>query len=75
MLHLFHQFNFTLDRFPTIWLLQLILFVNFESNFLVSWLVQADAYTGIRTLTNLLSDDILIERSLLRETHGVIHTR
>ena len=60
MLHLFHELDLALHRFPSIRLLELILLVNFESNFFISWLVQPDANARIRTLTNLLSDNVLI---------------
>ena len=58
--HLFHQLYLPLHTLPSVWIHELVLFVDFHGYFLVSWLVKAYSHHGVGTLANLLSDDILV---------------
>ena len=65
MLHLLHEFDLSLDRFPSVRVEQLILFVNLHSNFLICWLMKANSNNRICTLPDLLPNYIVIKRALI----------
>lgn len=69
VLHLFHEFNLTFHRFPSVWIEQLVLLVDFHSYFLICWLIKAHPDDGISTLTDLFPNHIVIKRALVGEYH------
>lgn len=61
MINLLHDLYFSLDTFPSIWLQQFEFLVNFDSNLLVEYLVQANSNDGISTLSDPLADDVVVD--------------
>ena len=72
MLHLLHQFYFTLNALSAVRLLELVLLVDLHGDFSVGGSVQANAHNCISALTNLLAYYIILEAALLAEHHGVV---
>jgi hypothetical protein len=70
--HFLHQFNFSLDRFSSIWLLKFVLFVNFHGYFLVGRFMKTNSHNSVSSLTYLLPYNVVIKRCFLRENHCVI---
>jgi hypothetical protein len=62
--HLLHKLDFPFDRLSAVRFFKFVFLVYFESNLLVLSLVKANPDNGIRTLANLLSNDIVIETGL-----------
>ena len=61
MIKLLHNFHLAFDTFPSIWLHQLYLLVNFHRNLLIEHLVQAQSHDSIGTLPYSFSDKIIIQ--------------
>lgn len=61
MIQLLHNFHLAFYAFPSIWLHQLYLLVNFHRNLLIEHLVQAQSHDSIGTLPYSLPDKIIIQ--------------
>lgn len=61
MIKFFHDFHLSFHRLTSIWLQQLGLFVDFDCNFLIQGSVQAKSHYGISSLTDTLTDKIVIQ--------------
>ena len=55
-----HDFHFSLDRLPSVWLHKLGFFVDFDSNLLIKLSVQTQSYHCIRSLANTLADEVVV---------------
>ena len=60
VLHLLHQLDLSLNRLASIWLLEFVFLVYFHGNFTVCRPVETDANARIRSLTDLLPDDVVV---------------
>jgi len=70
--HLLHQFDFSFYRLSPIWIEQLILFVYFHSDFLISRLIQPYPHNCISSLTDLFAYHIVVKRAFIWENHWII---
>ena len=70
--HLLHELDFSLDALSTVRIQQLYLLVNLHGDLLVRGPVEPDAHDSICPLTNLLTNNVVIERVLIAENHTVI---
>mgnify|MGYP006110234909 CR=1 FL=1 len=61
MIDLLHDLYFSLHTFPPIWLQQFEFLVNLDSNLLIEYLVEADSHDRVRTLTDPLADDVIVD--------------
>lgn len=58
--HFFQEFDFSFDTFPAVRVHQLILFVNFEGDFLVQSFVEANTHDSVGSLPYLLPYDVIV---------------
>jgi hypothetical protein len=72
MLHLLHEFDLPFHGFSTVWIKQLILFVDFHSNLFVCGFVETHSDNSIGSLSYLLSYYVVIQGALIREYHRII---
>lgn len=61
MINLLHDLYFSLHTFPPIWLQQFEFLVNFDSNLLIEYLVEANSNDGVRALSDPLADDVVVD--------------
>ena len=61
MVELFHDFHFTFDTLPAVWLHKFDLLVDLDGYLLIEHLVQAKSHDSVGTLTDPLSDEIVVQ--------------
>jgi hypothetical protein len=70
--HFLHQLDLSLHALPSVWVKQLVFFVNFHGYLPVRRLVQANPNDCVRTLANLFADHIVVQILAITEYHAVI---
>lgn len=68
-MHFFHQLYFSFNRFTAIRVHKFVLFVDFHRYFSIRRLMQSNTNYSICSLSNLLSNYILVKRGLIAENH------
>lgn len=60
VIHTLHNFDLTPNRLLSLQVFYFVFLVNFEGNFLVCLLVEAEVDQGIGTLANLLTNQVVV---------------